>query len=162
MLRLAVLSDLEKEHNEVLQKLGLLGLTIQSFETIEAEHSKQIEDARKLSNFIDEKIIPHFQMEETILFPTLERLTSIDKGLILSYRVEHKKILAEVEEFKKIVSSQSGDFGIIKDQIVKDIIAHATRENEELIPLTRKLITEEQAEQLNKILTDKKASKNTH
>lgn len=162
MLRLAVLSDLEKEHNEVLQKLGLLGLTIQSFESIEAEHSKQIEDARKLLNFIDEKIIPHLQMEETILFPTLERLTSIDKGLILSYRVEHKKILAEVEEFKKIVSSQSGDFSIIKDQIVKDIIAHATRENEELIPLTRKLITEEQAEQLDKILTDKKAFKNTH
>jgi hemerythrin-like domain-containing protein len=162
VLRLAVLSDLEKEHNEVLQKLGLLGLTVQSFETIEAEHSKQIEDGRKLLNFIDEKIIPHFQMEETILFPTLERLTSIDKGLILSYRVEHKKILAEVEEFKKIVSSQSGDFGIIKDQIVKDIIAHATRENDELIPLTRKLITEEQAEQLGKILTDKKAFKNTH
>jgi iron-sulfur cluster repair protein YtfE (RIC family) len=162
VLRLAVLSDLEKEHNEVLQKLGLLGLTVQSFETIEAEHSKQIEDGRKLLNFIDEKIIPHFQMEETILFPTLERLTSIDKGLILSYRVEHKKILAEVEEFKKIVSSQSGDFGIIKDQIVKDIMAHATRENEELIPLTRKLITEEQAEQLDKILTDKKAFKNTH
>lgn len=156
------MSDLEKEHNEVLQKLGLLGLTVQSFETIEAEHSKQIEDGRKLLNFIDEKIIPHFQMEETILFPTLERLTSIDKGLILSYRVEHKKILAEVEEFKKIVSSQSGDFGIIKDQIVKDIMAHATRENEELIPLTRKLITEEQAEQLDKILTDKKAFKNTH
>jgi len=156
------LSDLEKEHNEVLQKLGLLGLTIQSFETIEAGHSKQIEDGRKLLNFIDEKIIPHFQMEETILFPTLERLTSIDKGLILSYRAEHKKILAEVEEFKKIVSSQSGDFGIIKDQIVKDIMAHATRENEELIPLTRKLITEEQAEQLDKILTDKKAFKNTH
>ncbi len=88
---MAVLEGLEKEHNEVLERLGQLGLTVQLLEGQQIEHAKGLEDARKLSNFLEEKIIPHFTTEERIIFPKLQELTSIDKGLILSYLVEHKK-----------------------------------------------------------------------
>lgn len=151
---MAVLEGLEKEHNEVLERLGQLGLTVQLLEGQQIEHAKGLEDARKLSNFLEEKIIPHFTTEERIIFPKLQELTSIDKGLILSYLVEHKKILAEMGELRKIVSSQSGDFSIITGQIVKDLSDHARRENSELIPLVRRLITNEQAKELERLLGD--------
>ncbi len=59
-----------------------------------------------------------------------------------------------MEELRKIVSSQSGDFSIIMDQIVKDLSDHARRENSELIPLVRRLITNEQAKELERLLGD--------
>ena len=108
----------------------------------------------KMSLFIDEYVISHFEFEEKEVFGTvLERGSRLEKHLIRELQMEHTWLLDKLDglrdALKHMRTAGDGDAaytrktlrGIMQSlvELNEEVIIHAHKEDEQLFPLLRKL-----------------------
>jgi hemerythrin-like domain-containing protein len=151
---MAVLDRLGQEHSKVLRELGLLGVTLQKIETKGVERLKTL-DLEAVSRILRKDIPDHFGLEEMVLFPRLKQLAPDEKSFLEELLSEHEKIRKQIDVFLRDASSA----GVQPDKaagslakVVEDLSSHARKEDERLLPLARRVLTEAELEELDKAL----------
>ena len=162
---MSVFDDLTEMNFKLVQSIALLESLLQHTERTEPR-ADSAQNEKELRDLIDGEVVPHFEIEDKVVFPILERLPGMDRQLIAGLIEEHKRILSKVEELWSIRSRHidvvsAARAALLKDQIVRDIRAHASKENDKLLPMSRRLATVEQATQLRKILEEERKTEQT-
>ena len=101
---------------------------------------------KQIENFFKRNVIDHFKFEEKMVFPAvLSRAATPDSiKLILELQREHGLMLKELEGFQKIISEIQFDkerharLNIVVRKIIDNLLAHASKEDNELLPILQK------------------------
>lgn len=161
---MSTLKILSQEHKEVLEKLSLLGITIQGIETgkVSLLRRKLSKDASKtiqeISEFFRKDVGFHFEIEETVLFPSLEREVGTEREFISSLIEEHKRIREMITEFQNFAGLELKDENIkskliaLSKEIIDKLSAHAKKEDEKLLPLAQKALDEQKLKEIDGIV----------
>jgi iron-sulfur cluster repair protein YtfE (RIC family) len=123
---------------------------LENFKEIMDFQYKQISWQRiePIETFFKRNIISHFEFEEKIVFPVLlsEVATPDIIKLISELEEEHKAILAEIEEFRKIISEHATPpdketrlrLERVGKKIIDNLLGHAAKEDDKLLPILEK------------------------
>jgi len=100
---------------------------------------------KSMEDFFQRNVIDHFKFEEEVIFPPLLAgfATQGTIKLILELQREHGNILNELEEFQKITAKMSLDneasekLQAVGKKIIDNLLAHAKKEDKELLPILK-------------------------
>jgi len=151
---MVVLERLEQEHREVLEKFGLLTVTLQDIETRGVELLKDQGSLKAISDLLEHAIPDHFEKEEKVLFPFLEKVIPSERRFVAELLGEHERIMKAIAAFLKDVRSPAVSLDELRNRLrtlTEDISAHAKKENEELLPLARRFLSEAQLKELDRL-----------
>lgn len=137
------LKRLIKDHEDVSEYLESLREILGFLDNREA-WSK----VKPIENFFERNLIDHFEFEEKTVFPAIlsRAATPESTKLILELQREHGSILKELEEFQKIISESTipldremnARLNIVGRKIIDSLLLHASREDDELLPVLKK------------------------
>lgn len=138
-----VLNRFIKDHENVSEYLDVLENAL-GFLYEEESFSK----IKAIKDFFNRNILAHFQLEEKIIFPAIlsNVATPDSKKLISELLMEHKSILKDEEEFKKIISENTFPFdkdtsiklGLLIRKIIDNLLIHASKEDDNLLPILKR------------------------
>ncbi len=159
------LNVLKREHDRVLENLGLLHgaslcLTLGTLTPDSPVREKGIEHLSKVLDFFDKDVRLHFRREEEVLFPALEKHLGVKKSPTRVLLKEHGDIWQGYDQLKeKLVELQRNgsklsqpvvtevqDIGVRLDSLLRE---HIKKENESLLPLATGLLGENELEEIS-------------
>lgn len=159
------LNVLKREHDRVLENLGLLHgaslcLKLGDLTPQSAIREKGIEHLSKVLNFFDKDVGLHFRREEETLFPALEKHLGMEKSPTRLLLEEHSKVWQWYTRLKEKLVELQGDGSRSLKAVpaeVQDISSHIEhllrehirKENESLLPLARSLLSEKEIEEIS-------------
>ena len=132
-----------KDHEQVSEFLENVGDVLEFLDDEEAW--KKI---KPVEAFFQQNIVGHFKFEEEKVFhPLLLKMATSELiKLILDLQREHGIILSKLEEFQRIVSEKASlpdkeintRLNIVGREIIDILLAHASKEDDELFPIIEK------------------------
>jgi hemerythrin-like domain-containing protein len=154
------LNILKREHDRVLENLGLLHgaslcLKLGTLTPGSAVQDRGIDHLAKVLDFFDKDVALHFRREEEVLFPALEKHLGVEKSPTRLLLGEHSEVWQWYTRLKeKLVELQgdgSGSFKTVPAEVqdISNHIEHLLREHikkedESLLPLAKSLLREEE------------------
>ncbi|MBM2825171.1 MAG: Hemerythrin protein [Dehalococcoidales bacterium] len=152
------LDILEREHVRALESLALLRaaslcLKLGALKPESPVRGKGIDHLGKVLDYLDKEIRLHFQREEELLFPLLEKHFGMGKSPTQILRGEHGEFWHWYGELKKNLAELQKEGSDPSEAIVSEVQhnslaiehllqEHIRRENESLLPLSKKLLGE--------------------
>ena len=154
------LEVMRNEHNRSQERIALLraaSLCLKLGATTPGSPiwGKGIDHLAKVIEFIDKDVRLHFQREEQVLFPMLEKHLAIEKSPIRLLLKEHEEIWAEVDRLKaRLAELQSGAHAYdeaeaeqvneLTTKVEHLLNEHIKKENDSLLPLAKGLLNEDE------------------
>jgi iron-sulfur cluster repair protein YtfE (RIC family) len=140
-----ILESLKTDHEKVAEL----------FAKVEATESEK--QHQQLFEKIKTELEMHTQIEETILYPVLEKHEEL-KDMVLEAFEEHKQVKTLIREISALVDG-SEKFDAKLKVMGENIEHHVGEEEKEMFPKVEKLISQQQLESMGKEMeTMKKAS----
>lgn len=150
------LDILRREHERALQQLNVLQaatlcLRVSASAAQSPVRDNGINNLNKVIDFIDKEMRLHFQREEEVLFPAIEKHIGVEKSptqLLLKEHARLWELYAELKsklaEFQKNGSAQpvTVDIYEIARQMIGLLRGHIEKENATLLPLAEGLLAE--------------------
>ena len=134
-----VIGKVRKTHTQISELTELLRVSLPYLNS-----EKQCQDVKKVINFLQDNIAPHFDYEENRIFGIVLIIGDLEiKQTVRTLQQEHIFILSKFDKIKEIVFKHGFSF---HDQKVKDefialskeiitlLLQHARKEDEELLP----------------------------
>lgn len=159
------LDVLKREHDRVLETTGLLrGASLcLKFATLGAESPLQergLSHLSKVIEFFDKDVILHFQREEEVLFPALDKHLEGDRNptrVLLQEHEEWRRLyrclkgkMAQLEvEGQKNTEALSAEVQEVNSHIEQLLREHIKKENESLLPIAQSLLSEAELEEIS-------------
>lgn len=147
-LKLGTLDVLGEEHVQVREALSDLKDALQR---IESNPPYALAIIRKVTAFLKKDALTHFRVEEEALFPVLGRVIGFD-GPIAVMQAEHKYLLDRFSSLEDMVAKQpteSKKLAAICQDIVENLTAHSTKEDDILFPMARRVLDEKQLSEID-------------
>lgn len=160
------LDILQREHDRVLESLGLLRaaslcLKLGSLTPNSPVRDMGIKHLAKVLDFFDEDVRLHFQREEEVLFPILEEHFGVEKSPTRLLLGEHAEVWEWHDRLKEKLVGLQGDGSISSEAVpaeVQDITTHIVpliqehikKENESLLPMAKKLLGKKELEEISR------------
>jgi iron-sulfur cluster repair protein YtfE (RIC family) len=140
MKRHKALQSLSQEHHHALILALLIKIGSPDYKGL----PKTIEDKKNYTlKFFKEKLIPHFNKEEDILFPLSKKKNPEIENLVNILIKQHKEIYSLIDKLK--ISSRP-EYEL--DELGKLLEGHIRKEERELFKLIQEALTENELEQL--------------
>ena len=126
------------EHGKILESIIFFEKFLKVITSDDAENY-----IPRLYRFADEYIVQHFRFEEQELFPVILRKgSSEEKQFIKELLDDHERILASLDEFKKVLSlyeprpnnEQVKQIIRSSEAVISQILSHAQKEDKRLFP----------------------------
>lgn len=150
------LDVLRREHERVLEQLNVLQaatlcLRVSSSVPQSPVRDNGINNLNKVIDFFDKEVKSHFQREEEVLFPAIEKHIGAEKSptqLLLKEHAQlwlwYAQLRSKVAEFPKNGSAQTVTVDIyeIARQMIGLLRSHIEKENATLFPLAEGLLAE--------------------
>lgn len=151
----AILERVEQEHDKVLKEFSLLAASLQKMESKEIGLLKESASLEAVLSMLRKDIPDHFELEEKVLFPHLKKLNPDEKGFVEELLYEHKEIRKLIDVVLK--DARSAEVQPVRDatslaKVVEDICAHARKEDMKLLPLARRVLTEAELNELDRLV----------
>jgi hemerythrin-like domain-containing protein len=130
------------EHDQIVEAMAFFENFLKTITSDDVDHY-----LARLHQFSDEYIVEHFRFEEQEIFPLiLQQGSPEERAFIRELQEDHRKILALLAEFIKVISSYRDHpnkeevKNIIKssETVVSQVIIHARKEDEKLFPALKK------------------------
>ncbi len=159
------LDALKREHERILDNIGLLRaaslcLKLGTLTPESAIREKGIDHLSKVLKFIDTDVRLHFQREEELLFPALEKHIGVEKSPTRLLLEEHGQVWQLYDRLREKLVELQGDEREPSDAVpaeVQDLSSHIERllrehirkEDESLFPLAKSLLSEKELEEIS-------------
>jgi len=159
------LDILKREHNRILENLGLLHgaslcLTLGNLTPQSAIREKGTEHLSKVLDFFDKDVGLHFRREKEILFPALEKHLGVEKSPTRLLLEEHGQVWQWYDQLKEKLVVLQEDGTKPSDAVpaqVQDLSSHIEhllrehikKEDESLLPLATSLLSEKELEEIS-------------
>lgn len=134
------LETLKEDHRKVSQL----------FEQVKATESER--QHQKLFAQIKTELETHTYIEETVLYPALEKYEEL-KDLVLEAYEEHKQVKTLIREIERL-SEGSEKFDAKLKVMSENVEHHVEEEENEMFPQVEQLMTEEELDSLGQQLED--------
>ena len=163
--RYSPLDILKREHDRVLENLGLLHgaslcLTLGNLTPQSVIRDKGTEHLSKVLDFFDKDVGLHFRREEEILFPALEKHLGMEKSPTRLLLKEHNEVWRWHTRLKKKLVELEGEeseYSVAIPAEVQEISSHIEhllrghikKENESLLPLAADFLGEDELKEIS-------------
>ncbi len=160
----STLAILEREHERAREMLGLLRgaslcLKLGALKPGTPVREKGIDHLAKVLDFFEKELRLHFQREEKVLFPILEKCLGVAKSPTRVLLEEHQEVWRYYDRLKeKLVELRKDGSGQsevpvkgvqdISNSVEQFLQGHIRKENDSLFPLAKSLIPKQELENI--------------
>ena len=141
------------DHQTVLGKLEMMDKIFFQLEDDPASlREADLDFLREIIGIFDTELVVHFQREEKVLFPVMERYVPRDMGPIAIMLEEHVKIFEAIDKFKEdvngLISAGGPSEEAIEDMLynarslIETLRSHIDKEENLLLPMAESHLTQ--------------------
>lgn len=160
------LDAIKREHDRVLENIGMLrGVSLcLKFDTLGTQsplRDRGLSHLGKVIEFFDKDVQLHFRREEEVLFPALNKHLEEERNptrLLLQEHAEWRQLYQHLKEKTaqleaggvENTEAVSAEIQEINSRIEHLLREHIKKENESLLPIARRLLSEAELEEISK------------
>jgi len=133
------LDKVKEDHTKIFEEIELLKIALPLLDI-----EKKNNYVRKIINFFEKSIIPHFEYEENNLFSMALVIGELEiKQVVRELQQEHILILSKLDKLKDIIfkygfsfydEKVEGEFMGLAKEAIELLLKNARKEDEELFP----------------------------